>query len=35
MRDDIHALPAAGAAAEALERLEHDHAGRIQPQAGT
>jgi MGT family glycosyltransferase len=35
MRDDIHALPAAGAAAEALERLVHDHAGRIQPQAGT
>ena len=31
MRDDIHALPPAAAAAEALERLVHEHAGAIQP----
>ncbi len=35
MRDDIHVLPPAAAAAEALERLVHDHAGPIQPQAET
>ena len=35
MRDDIHALPPARAAAEALERLVQDHAGQIQPQAET
>jgi UDP:flavonoid glycosyltransferase YjiC (YdhE family) len=29
MRDDIHALPPAGAAAEALERLVHEYAGGI------
>jgi hypothetical protein len=31
MRDDIHALPPADAAVEALERLVHEHAGGIQP----
>jgi UDP:flavonoid glycosyltransferase YjiC (YdhE family) len=31
MRDDIHALPPAGAAVEALERLAHEHVDGIQP----
>ena len=35
MRHDIHALPPAAAAAEALELLVHDHAAPIQPQAQT